>query len=169
MPGDSGEIRTERLWLRRARASDVVPMHGIMSDADTMRFWSSLPHASLDETQAWLDRMMTPPDDVSDDFIVERDGRVIGKLGAWRLPEIGFIFAPDVQGQGLASEALAAFVAYRFAAGSDYLTADVDPRNAASLRLLERGGFHVTHRAARTWEIGGVWYDSIYLRRDREA
>lgn len=162
-------IRTERLLLRRARPGDLAAMHAILSNPQAMRWWSSLPHANMDETAEWLDRMLYAPADVGDDFIVEQNGAVIGKCGAWRLPEVGFIFDPAAQGQGFASEALAAFVAYRFAAGSEYLTADVDPANAASLRLLARNGFRVTHRGARTWLIGGVWHDSVYLRRDREA
>lgn len=141
-------------------------MHRIMSDPVTMRWWSSLPHRERAETQEWLDRMIAAPDAVGDDFIVERDGEVIGKLGAWRLPEIGFLLAREAQGKGYASEALAAFIAHRFARGSDWLVADVDPANAASLRLLGRHGFRITGRAARTWLIGGVWHDSIYLRLD---
>lgn len=164
----ASSIRTERLLLRRARPEDLAAMHRIMSDPQTMRWWSSLPHCSVAETAEWLDRMLAAPGEASDDFIVERDGAVIGKLGAWRLPEIGFIFDRSAQGHGYASEALAAFVAYRFAAGSDHLTADVDPANAASLTLLKRNGFHITHRATRTWLIGGVWHDSVYLRRNRE-
>lgn len=159
-------IRTERLLLRRARPDDLAAMHAVLSNPAAMRWWSSLPHETEAETEEWLARMVAAPADVSDDFIVEQGGVVIGKCGAWRLPEIGFIFDPAMQGQGFASEALAAFVAWRFARGSDHLTADVDPANTASLKLLTRNGFHITHRAARTWLIGGVWHDSVYLRRD---
>ena len=58
-----------------------------------------------------------------------------------------------------------AFIARRRALGSTELTADVDPRNAASLALLRRHGFVETGRAAATWQIGDEWCDSIYLRR----
>ena len=47
------------------------------------------------------------------------------------------------------------------------LTADVDPRNAASLRLMERLGFRETHRAQRTWHIGDEYCDSVYFRLER--
>ena len=39
---------------------------------------------------------------------------------------------------------MAAFVAYAFAIRTDHLTADVDPRNTASLALLSRTGFRET-------------------------
>ena len=38
---------------------------------------------------------------------------MIGKLGCWRTPEIGFILDPAVWGRGYASEALAAFIDHR--------------------------------------------------------
>jgi RimJ/RimL family protein N-acetyltransferase len=47
------------------------------------------------------------------------------------------------------------------------LTADVDPRNAASLRLLDRLGFRETGRAERTMLWGDEWCDSVYLALPR--
>ena len=47
------------------------------------------------------------------------------------------------------------------------VTADVDPRNTASLALLHRLGFAETHRAARTWLVGEEWCDSVYLALPR--
>jgi RimJ/RimL family protein N-acetyltransferase len=48
------------------------------------------------------------------------------------------------------------------------LTAEVDPRNAASLRLLAKLGFRETHRAVRTLLWKDEWCDSIYLARPRQ-
>jgi ribosomal-protein-alanine N-acetyltransferase len=162
-------IRTERLVLRRARPDDLEPLFAMMSDAETMRYWSTPPHADIARTREYLDGMIAAPADASDDFIVERDGQTIGKLGAWRLPEVGYLIGRPYWGQGYATEAMAAFVAYAFAQRTDHLTADVDPRNTASLALLARTGFRETGRAANTWCVGGAWCDSIYLRLDRSA
>lgn len=161
------EIRTARLLMRRARTEDGPAMHAILSDPVAMRYWSSTPHDDMAATEAWMADMVAPPPGRGDDYIVEHDGRVIGKLGAWKLPEVGFIFAPDCWGRGFATEAMTAFIAHAFAGPVSHLTADVDPRNAASLALLARTGFRETDRAARTWHIGGEWCDSIYLRLDR--
>ncbi len=96
------------------------------------------------------------------------DGRAIGTAGGDALPEIGFILHPDHWGKGLAVEAMAAVIAHIFATQPvAALTADVDPRNAASLRLLERLGFVVSGRAQRTFLLGDEWCDSVYLRLDR--
>jgi len=53
--------------------------------------------------------------------------------------------------------------------GLPALTADVDPRNAASLRLLARLGFVETGRAQRTFRWRDEWCDSIYLARPQGA
>jgi ribosomal-protein-alanine N-acetyltransferase len=160
-------LRTERLVLRRAVASDLDALHEIMADPETMRFWSTPPHADRETTKAWLDSMIAAPVETSEDFIIELDGVAVGKLGAWRMPEIGFLLARRYWGQGYAGEALAAVTAHVFASHTDHLIADVDPRNAACLALLTRAGFRETHRASRTWKVGETWCDSVYLRLDR--
>jgi len=158
------ELRTDRLLLRRAVATDVDAMHRIMSNPIAMRYWSTPPHVDVGETAKWLASMIDAEPSESDDFIVTLDGTVIGKLGAWKLPEIGFLIAPDFWGRSIASEAMVAFIDRRRRLGSTELKADVDPRNAASLRLLKRHGFVETGRAAGTWQVGDELCDSVYLK-----
>ena len=158
------ELRTDRLLLRRAVATDVDAMHRIMSNPIAMRYWSTPPHVDVGETAKWLASMIDAEPSESDDFIVTLDGTVIGKLGAWKLPEIGFLIAPDFWGRSIASEAMAAFIDRRRRLGSTELKADVDPRNAASLRLIKRHGFVETGRAAGTWQVGDELCDSVYLK-----
>ncbi len=164
------ELRTERLLLRHARPEDVEPLHSIFSNPTAMRWWSSLPHESVDQTRAWVEGMMAGNAAGAPDFIVEWNGRVIGKAGFWKLPDVGYILHPDAWGQGLAREAVGAAIDHVFAERlTDIVTADVDPENTASIRLLERLGFTRTGSAERTWNIGGEWKDSLYyaLRRPR--
>ena len=133
-----------------------------------MRFWSTPPHETLEVTCRFVQTMIEAPDDESCDFVIEYEGRAVGKAGCWRLPEVGYILHPGLWGQGLAREALEAAIARvfeRFDVAE--LTADVDPDNERSLALLHRLGFHETGRAERSWQIGGEWYDSIYLALPR--
>jgi RimJ/RimL family protein N-acetyltransferase len=158
------------LLLRRARAEDAEALHAVLSEPAAMRFWSTQPHATIDETLTWLADMIASGPPQSDDFVVEHEGRVIGKAGCWRVPEIGFILHPSAWGQGLASEAVRAVAAHVFAAYDiPAITADVDPRNAASLALLTRLGFVETGRARGTFEVAGVLVDSVYLALARPA
>jgi RimJ/RimL family protein N-acetyltransferase len=161
-------LATPRLVLRRARITDLSAMHAVLSNPQAMRYWATPPHETLDQTQAWIEAMIAADPAESDDFIVEHEGRAIGKAGLWRVPEIGFILSPDMWGRGFATEALAAIISRVFARfAMDAITADVDPRNAASLRVLEKAGFVETGRAPRTLQVGGEWCDSVYLKRWR--
>ena len=160
----SDEIRTELLLLRRASMDDAAAMHPIMSDPRAMRYWSTPPHADLRETESWMASMVEADPAGSDDFIVTLDGKLIGKLGAWKLPEVGFLIDPAHWGHGYATEAMAAFVDRRRWLGSTELNGDVDPRNLASIKLLERCGFEETHREKGTWQVGDELCDSVYLK-----
>ena len=162
-------LRTERLLLRRARPTDLAAIHLVLSDPRAMTYWSSSVHSSLEESEEWLRSMIDSPPDESNDFLVELDGEVIGKVGSWRLPEIGFILHPDHWGRGLAEEAARAVIASTFATFDlPALKADVDPRNLPSIRLLKRLGFEETGRASRTWFVNDAWADSLYLTLRRE-
>ena len=162
------EILTPRLRLRRARMDDLEAMHAVLSNAQATRYWSTPPHPDLETTREWLANMVSAPADRSDDFVVEREGRVIGKAGFYRLPEIGYILHPDHWGRGLAYEALSALIERAFARfDMPALTADCDPRNTASHRLLEKLGFREVRREKNTWCIAGEWCDSIFLELRR--
>jgi len=102
-------------------------------------------------------------------------GRLVGELGlieARRVitppidgpdaigPEVGWALAGDAQGQGYASEALAAIFAWadpRIAA----TTCIIDPGNAPSIRLAERLGYRLRTQ--------GVYRDAPILIFDRDA
>ena len=162
-PPMPGIITTERLTLRPAQASDLEAMHEILSSAHAMAFWSTLPHETLAETRLWLEGMMATR---NDDFIVEtKAGEVVGKVGFWADPEIGYILHPKAQGQGYAHEAVSAVIDRAFRdRGLNEATADVDPNNTSSRRLLERLGFVVVGSAKKTYLLGHTWADSLYLR-----
>ena len=74
-------LQTARLTLRHAQSGDLADLHAVLSDPRAMRWWSTLPHASLAETRTWLDGMIAGNAAGSDDYVIERDGRVIGKAG----------------------------------------------------------------------------------------
>lgn len=157
-------VHTARLTLRPAQENDLEAMHAILSDPRAAAYWSTPPHENLEETRAWLASMIALPPEEGEDFIVECEGRVIGKAGFYRRPEIGFIFHPDVWGKGFAAEALTAVLDRLFALHpSVEAIADVDPRNANSLRLLDRLGFVRSGYRKNSWHIAGEWCDSVDL------
>jgi [ribosomal protein S5]-alanine N-acetyltransferase len=106
------------------------------------------------------------------DFIIvhtEAD-HVIGKIGVWQDEEIGFFLSRKYWGQGMATEALLAIMEYLFHERSfQKITADVDPRNTRSTKLLQSLGFEKTGFEEKTLEIGGEWVDSVYLALGKQA
>lgn len=164
-------IRTARLVLRRVRPEkDFAGIHAVLSDPKAMAYWSTPPHDSAQQTREWLAAMAATGPDEGDDFIIEYQGRTIGKAGFYRFPDIGYIIDPALWGQGIVAEALVPLIARAFTLyGQECLRADVDPRNAGSIRLLEKLGFAETHRAERTWHIAGQWCDSVYFALSRQA
>ena len=154
--------------LRPATFGDVEGFHDILSDPHAMAYWSTPPHQHIDETRKWVASMIGIKPGEGEDFVMELDGRLIGKAGLYRFPEIGFILHPNAWGKGYAREALQAVLDRAFAVHQlPSVEADVDPRNSASLRLLTGLGFLETRRASRTWNVGGEWCDSVYLRLSR--
>lgn len=162
-------IRTARLLLRPAETGDLDDLHQVFSDPRAMRYWSHETHDSPDRTQRVLDGMIASQRETGCEFVLDLDGRVIGKAGMWRAGEIGYILHPDFWGRGLMREALEALLPFAFARHRELaaITAEIDPRNVASSRLLARLGFAETHRKARTLFLYDEWCDSVYWRLAR--
>ena len=166
----TAEIQTARLTLRGPLPGDLDAMHRVYSDPRAMRFWATDPHPDRATTQALLTRRMMRWAEVPANFQIALDGRYVGNVGNYAGNEIGFMLSPYLWGQGLLTEALAAALPAIFdRTRHEVLTADVDPRNAASIALLRKFGFAETHRAERTFFIGGAWADSVYFALPRSA
>ena len=164
----SKRIITPRLILRKARAADLPAVHAMLSQPSAMRYWSEPAHKTLDQTKVWLNRMIARPAAEADDFLIEFNDQVIGKVGAWNLPEVGFLLHPNYWRQGLMAEAMTAVIRHLFQHHAlPALIAEADPRNVASIGLLTKLGFNETHSAQNTMQWGDEWCDSVYLRLDR--
>jgi len=160
-------LSSKRLILRPFEMRDAEALHVFFADTEATRFWDN-PHTSFAETEAFVEGTRNALPSKTCDFILELDGRVIGKAGMWSKPDVGFFVLPAFQRQGFAREALEMILPHLFATYDiPALTADVDPDNLASLALLTGLGFRETGRAHRTIEIGGRWCDSIYLALNR--
>lgn len=163
-------LRTERLTLRRARRSDLHALHDIYGDERAMRYWSSPPDRTLEQTRGRLQRQLDDPADPPTYFVLDRDGDAIGNAGMWRDYEVGFILHPAHWRQGLVTEAMTTIIPHLFeVTDAPALTADADPNNLASVNCLKSLGFSETARVANTYCVDGVWSDSVYLELPRPA
>ncbi|WP_425100511.1 GNAT family N-acetyltransferase [Tropicibacter sp. S64] len=165
-------IRTARLLLRDARESDLADLHAIFGDPRAMRYWDRPAHGDIAETRAVLDELMAPNRTQREDYVLEFEGRCIGKAGLWRAPQLGYILHPDAWGQGLMTEALAAILPRCWSRFPQMpaILAELDPRNAASIRLLDRFGFTRTALRQQDFLYGGTtWCDTAVYTLPRPA
>ncbi|MEO6256645.1 MAG: GNAT family N-acetyltransferase, partial [Sphingomicrobium sp.] len=148
-------LRTERLILRHFRAEDLHEFAKTMADPDVVRHLGGEPN---DREDAWR-KLLTGAGFWSlmgiGMWAVERrsDSRLIGHLGFFdfqrdmrpRLsgePEMGWIFTPEAQGQGYATEACeAALDWFDRTQPPVSIPAIISLENMPSMRLAQRLGF----------------------------
>jgi [ribosomal protein S5]-alanine N-acetyltransferase len=151
--------------LRPLRVEDAAALHEAMRDPEVMRYWSTPPHESLEETSEFLRRGL---ESGAREFVIECEGEIAGRVALYGDDELGFFLLRRFWGLGLMTLALEELARHAFEEwGCGRLFADVDPRNEASLAVLERLGFRRTGAAPRTWLVGGEWCDSVYLELRR--
>lgn len=166
-------LTTGRLVLRQLRIDDAPQLHPALSDVDQVRWWSSGPHASLTETQEYLQFNASEDEDHLCWAITSGDDRALGWVilmdKRHGVAEIGYILRRDAGKRGIAREAVAAVIDYGFRShGLRRICADVDPDNAGSVALLEYLGFRREGLLRAEWETHiGVRDSLIYgLLRD---
>lgn len=163
-------LLTPRLKLRPVESGDADDLFAIFSDAQTLRYWSSPPWTALDQAHAMIaaDQAALSAGEALR-LALERldDGRVIGVCSLFNLSgqnrraEIGYALTRGAWGQGWMDEALRALVAQAFGPwGLHRLEADIDPRNTASARSLQRLGFQEEGRLRERWIVAGEVSDS---------
>ena len=163
-------LRTKRLVLRPVKDEDCEALHAIYRDPVAMQYWSRLPHERLEETRQTIEDLKGRKSPIGFGLVIDYQGVAIGRVGFSHFPEIGFILSPNHWGQGFAIEAVSAMIQHSFVAlDLEQVTADVDPRNNASITLLQKLGFKETGRARNTFLLGEEWCDSIYFSLSRAA
>jgi RimJ/RimL family protein N-acetyltransferase len=135
-----------------------------------MRYWSSPPLTDPAQAEQQVADIIAHYEkgDLYQLAINRRtDGQMIGtctlhKLFAQnRRAELGYLLGRAYWGQGYMHEALQALVDHAFQAMQLHrLEADIDPRNAASARSLERLGFVREGLLRERWIVGGEISDS---------
>ena len=174
-------ITTPRVVLRWISEDDIDGLYKIFSDPQVMRYWSTIPLADR-EAAAALQREIAAGNENNTMWkwgLALRDSNaIIGTTTLFNLnldngrAEIGYAMARAYWGKGYMHEALHALVSHAFEALElRRLEADVDPRNAASIRTLERLGFQREGFLRERWHVNGEIQDALFyglLRREWE-
>lgn len=164
---------TERLVLRHVAEHDVDAVFEMESDPVAVRYWSRPPMQDVAEARASVERAKTffpARTGLRWSLALPADDRMLGHLSLFNFSEqsgraeIGYGLARRHWGQGFMHEALVAVVDYAFGPlGLRRLEADIDPRNLASVRALERLGFAREGLLRERWQVGDEISDSVLM------
>jgi len=175
-------IETSRLLLRSISAEDVDDFYEIYSNVEVMRYWSTPPLPTKDaacklinEIQEGFQRRELLEWGIG----LRPEDRMIGTVTLFhpdfthRRVEIGYALGRAHWGKGYMQETLTAVLNYAFTVLNLHrIEADVDPRNSASVRTLERLGFQREGYLRERWQVNGEIQDAFFyglLRPDWEA
>ena len=158
--------------MRWASEDDVDALYEIFSDPHVMRYWSSGPLQNR-EAAAAMQREIVQHN-LSDTqmkwgLALRETNKLIGTVTLFNLSisngraEIGYAMGRAYWGKGYMNEALKALIVHAFdVMNFRRLEADVDPRNDASIRTLERLGFQREGFLRERWHVGGELQDAYF-------
>ena len=174
-------INTNRLSLRWISAEDVDDVYTIYSDPEVMRYWSTPPLADRNAASKLVSEIhesFKRRELLRWGIALRKDDTLIGSVTLFhpdfthRRAEIGYALGRAHWGQGYMHETLKAVLTYAFEVLEFHrIEADVDPRNVASIRTLERLGFQREEYLRERWQVNGEIQDALFyglLRPDWE-
>ena len=174
-------VETARLILRPFSRGDVDAVYSYRSRPDVAEYLFDPPMNHDECAEAVRQRTGQIAFSGEGDKIllaVERkeDARLVGEVSLiWRSvadqqAEIGYILHPDAQGQGIATEAARALLAFGFeVVGLHRIYARCDARNLASARVMQRLGMREEAHFREHMQVKGRWDEElIYGIREGE-
>ncbi len=148
-------LETERLLLRGFREDDLDDHAAMLSDPIVMQHFGGHLFGREDSWRRLLGGVGLWQLQGTGLFAVERksDGKLVGHAGLFDYhremspsiegkPELGYIFAAEVHGQGIAREACDAVLDWADSTlDADEIVAIISPANQPSIKLAQRLGF----------------------------
>lgn len=165
-------LHTKRLQLRPLSYEDTEAIFEIFSDPDVTRYWGHNTLLNKEEAKEFIKKTIDGASGGSllEWGVTEKESKsLIGvcAYAGWNKEhhraEIGFALHKDQWGKKYISELLPVFITYGFEKlGLHRTEADVDPRNTASIRLLEKFGFQKEGRLRERYHINGEIQDALF-------
>ena len=166
------EIDANRIRLRWISDEDTDAFFAIYSNPEVMRYWSTPPLPDRDAASKLISQIHA---DWKRRLILKwgiarrLDDQLIGSLTLFNLDfnhrraEIGYALGREHWRQGYMNEALMALLKYAFEdLNLHRIEADVDPRNGASIRTLEKLGFQREGYLRERWQVNGEIQDAFF-------
>ncbi|WP_110926798.1 GNAT family N-acetyltransferase [Bacillus massiliglaciei] len=168
-------LRTERLSLRPFREEDILVLHAIFSDVETMAYYPA--PFTLEQTRNWVKRNQERYE--KDGYglwgiYLKETNELIGDCGLVKQTvdgkeeaEIGYHVHKSYWSKGLATKAAKACRKYGFEElGLHKLISIIDPGNLPSIRVAEKLGFT---KEKESFIFGkNHWIYSEFNRRKRQ-
>jgi len=165
-------IDTSRLLLRGISAADVDSFYEIFSNPEVMRYWSTPPLPDRDaaaEQVADIQNLFQRREMLKWGIALRADNRLIGSVTLFHPDfthhrvELGYALGRAYWGRGYMQETLVAVLDFAFSALNMHrIEADVDPRNDASVKALERMGFQREGYLRERWHVDGEIQDAYF-------
>jgi ribosomal-protein-alanine N-acetyltransferase len=144
-------LETERLLLRRLHENDFEEVLALRGNPEVMKY---IPRPLAKTKEDALDHLAQIEDKILNNtginwgITLKGNPKIFGIIGNYKIDnknhraEIGYTSLPEFYGQGYITEAIKAVVTYGFEQMNLHaIEANIDPRNKASERVLQKNGF----------------------------
>lgn len=159
-------LRGKKVYLRRPNASDCTEFTEMARKSERFHRGLMNPARTPEEFERFLQRI---DNDQTESFLICRieDDAIAGVItlsqifhGAFQNAYLGYGLWDGFAGKGFMTDAIEMVLEFAF---NDLdlhrVEANVQPHNAASIRLLERSGFVKEGFSEKYLNIGGLWRD----------
>lgn len=121
--------------------------------------------------QAVTRAMQDAADDLGYQYLVKKDGQIVGRVNLsgvrrahFHSAVLGYRIGEADCGKGAAGKAVRQVLGIAFGElGLARIEADCRVENAGSVRVLLRNGFSQFGHSRRSFELHGVWYDRLHF------
>lgn len=140
-------IETERLVLRTLQPSDIPALEQWMGDKSIYTYWGKGPGKTDKNPKLLFEKEERPSKSFHLGIIHKGNGKAIGEIWIYliendRMAKVAMRLSREYQGKGYGYEALYAMTKFCFDNTElKRIWTDVDVRNEASVRILEKCGY----------------------------
>ena len=165
-------IETQRLLIKRIEINDSKKMYAYRSLPEVYKYQAWRPESTV-EVSEFVQKINTTKFNVSDSWFqlgiyIKTTKQLIGDIGLhFLLPdnqqtETGFTIDPKYQRKGYGLECVRAVIGYLFSEMKKHrIVASVDPKNIASIALLEKLGMRKEGCFRKSVLIRDQWEDDM--------
>jgi RimJ/RimL family protein N-acetyltransferase len=175
-------LETQRLVIRRFRASDLTALSALNRDREVMRYITGRPTPAEEVRDQLLPRYLADQERSDGPGHWAADERATGMFVGWfalrawagqeRTLELGYRLRRDAWGRGLATEGGLEMLRLAFTTlGADRVTAQTMTVNGRSRRVMERIGLRFVRTFHAEWSesIEGSEQGDVEYALDRDA